>query len=276
MKKDYINEIKVNGFTLVPSLISDEECNFFKSLLEADYKRYSHLYEGASTAPNGSLANKSGEKVVFNLHNKNISWFKLFEHSEILCLLDDILKEGSYENNEPYYLNNISARCPLKGFPEQQLHLDSNLPGINYCLAVNVIWMLDDFTLENGATRVVPGSHKRTSYAAEGKKQKDEIRVVGKKGSALVFNANLWHGGAENKTDKSRWAVALGYVRWFIKPSFDYLKNTPNEIYDELTDKQKDLLGFRLIPPKDEFTRLRRKSKSFEKPSDYHLPRNIK
>jgi ectoine hydroxylase-related dioxygenase (phytanoyl-CoA dioxygenase family) len=272
-KKSQLEELKENGYTLVPNLISDEECERFKGLLEEDHKRYSNFYEGASAAPEGALANKSGEKVVFNLHNRDLSWFKLFEKPEILLLLDNVLKKGSYNNDEPYYLNNISARCPLKGFDGQQLHLDSNLPGVNYCIAVNVLWMLDDFTLDNGATRVVPGSHKWTSYAPDGIQHKDEIRITGNKGSALVFNANLWHGGANNTTDESRWGVALGYVRWFIKPSFDFMQNTPKSIYNKLTDKQKDLLGFRLIPPKDEFTRLHRKSLFFETPLEYHLPK---
>ena len=44
-----------------------------------------------------------------------MSWFKLFENKTIIKILDVILKKGSYKNSEPYYLNNISARSPLKG-----------------------------------------------------------------------------------------------------------------------------------------------------------------
>ena len=167
---------------------------------------------------------------------------------------------------------NISARCPLKGFGNQQLHLDSNLPGVNYPLIANVMWFLDDFTLENGATRVVPGSHKWKSYPLDGVVHNDEIIITGKKGSAIVFNANLWHGGAKNNSDETRWAVVLGYARWFIKPSFDFMQNTSDDIFCKLTDKQKSLLGFNLIPPKDEFTRLRRRSEDFETPQKYKLP----
>ena len=67
-----------------------------------------------------------------------------------------------------------------------------------------------------------------------------------------------WRNSKNN--NNSRWAVLLGYARWFIKPSFDYMKNTPNKIYNKLTKKQKCLLGFNLIPPKDEFTRMSRRS----------------
>ena len=63
--------------------------------------------------------------------------------------------------------------------------------------------------------------------------------------------------------------MILGYARWFIKPSFDYMLNTPLKIYKKLNKKQKSLLGFNLIPPKDEFTRTTRKSSFFEKPKSY-------
>lgn len=267
----FIDQINNDGYAVIPSLISATECESYKKLLEQDYRNYANLYCDAN-ALIGEQANKTGEKVVFNLHNKHLSWFKLFEHPEILSILDVILKEGGYNDDEPYYLNNISARCPLKGHPGQQLHLDSRLPGVNYCITANVIWLLDEFTIENGATRLVPRSHHWKEYASEGLVHEDEIRITGKKGSALIFNANIWHGGAENKTEKSRWGVALGYSRWFVKPSFDFMQNTPEHIFRELTDKQKALLGFNLVPPKDEFTRLRRRSHLPETPLPYNLP----
>jgi ectoine hydroxylase-related dioxygenase (phytanoyl-CoA dioxygenase family) len=268
--QDYITELNQNGFALIPDLISDVECDKYKELLESDYKKYSKFYNCKATVSKGELADKSGEKVVYNLHNKHISWFKLFEEEEVVSILDMVLKDGSYKNKEPYYLYNISARCPRKGFPGQQLHLDSRLPGVNYPLVVNVLWLLDDFTMENGATRVIPGSHKLMSYPVDKKVFEEEIYITGKKGSAIIFNANLYHGGMENTTDKTRWAVVLGYARWFIKPTFDFMQNTPSSIFNQLNNKQKELLGFNLTPSKDEFTRLRRISNDFDKPLEYN------
>ena len=267
-----IQQLDKEGFILIPDVISTNECNSYKKLLEDDFNKFSELYDKSDKKKEGRLYNKSGEKVVFNLHNKNLSWFNLFEHRSIILILDNLLKSGSYNNEEPYYLNNISARSPMKGFGHQQLHLDSNLAGVNYPLIVNVMWLLDDFTIENGATRVVPGSHKWKSYAGNGEVHEGEIRLTGTKGSVIIFNANLWHAGGENKTDGTRWALLLGYARWFIKPSFDFLQNTPTSIFKKLNNKQKKLLGFDLIPPKDEFTRMRRRSTYFEKPLDYKLP----
>lgn len=269
---EYIKKIRDDGYCFIPDLIPNNQCEEYKHLLEDHYAKYGTLYVDSGESAQESLANKRGEKVVFNLHNKCYSWFELFENPLVLEILDAVLNEGSYNSSEGYYLNNISARSPLKGHPGQQLHIDGNLPGSNYVLIMNVLWLLDDFTLENGATRIVPGSHKRAGYPENGAHYPDEVRITGKKGGALLFNANIWHGGAESFSSDSRWAVALGYARWFIKPSFDFTKNTPNSIYSRMTIRQKELLGFHLTPPSDEFTRLRRKSSLFETPLPYDLP----
>ena len=266
-------QIEELGYIVLPNLISADRCDHYKKLLEKNFNDFSSLYAGNVSNTAHGLDNKSLEKVVYNLHNKDLSWFDLFDHPEVLKILDILLIEGSYQNSEPYYLYNNSARCPLKGNPGQQLHSDSRLPGIYYCIIANVLWALDDFTTENGSTRVVPGSHKIMSFTEDGKIYDEEIRVNVKKGSAIIFNANLWHGGGANINGESRWALALGYARWFIKPSFDYMQNMPQCMFDNLSPDRKNLLGYNSIPPKDEFTRVRRRTEKPETPNPYHLPK---
>jgi len=199
------------------------------------------------------------------MHNKDINYLPYLNHPSYMPLVEKLLKEGSFENNEPIHLLNISARCPKKGSPQQQLHLDSNLPGKNaFPLIMVVILMLDDFNEHNGTTRLVPGSHKRDCYAANGLNYKDEVLLEASAGSVLVFNGAMWHGGSSKTLSDSRWGIVLGYGRWFIKPSFDFSANTPNDIYQKLSPAQKDLLGFNTTPPLDEFTRMTRKSKKPE------------
>lgn len=267
-----VEQIKSDGFAIVENQLSKEKCEHYKQLLEEYVVKYSPHYFKPAHATTHSLENKQNEKVVFNLHNKSFEWFELFEHPTVISVLDVMLKEGSYKNAEPYHLLNVSARSPLKNTGAQQLHLDSNLPGGDYPIIMVVLWMLDDFTKNSGSTRVVPKSHKFKSYAEENKIYEEEITVEGKQGSVLIYNASLWHGGGTNYTDNTRWGVVLGYGRWFIKPSFDFLQNTPIEIYNQMTDSQKELLGFRSVPPKDEFTRMRRRSDEFQVPAPYHLP----
>lgn len=270
--ENYVTQIEENGYVVIENVISDKECEFFKNLLEKDYDKYAPKYAGLKTISNHSLDEKKGEKVVYNLHNKNIKWFDLFQHELVLKILDATLKNGSYMNSEDYNLLNISARSPLKNNEAQQLHLDSNLPGGDFPLIMIVMWMLDDFNETTGATRLIPGSHKYKTYAENNVSYSNEVSVSAKKGSILVYNGSLWHGGGVNKTDNSRWGLVLGYGRWFIKPSFDFTKNTPEHIFKELDDFQKNLLGFYSTPPTDEFSRIKRRSETSIVPSVYQLP----
>lgn len=265
-------EITTSGFTLIPRLISKERCAHFRKLLDADSSKYSPLHAGATANTAHGLQDKSQEKIVYNMHNKHPDYMELLAHPEVLSVAGMMLKDGSYKNSEAFHLINISARSPTKGTKGQQLHLDSNLPGGDFPIIMVVLWMLDDFSIENGATRVIPGSHKRTGYPADGVKYEDEISVTGEAGSVLIYNAALWHGGGEKTVDGSRWAVVLGYGRWFIKPSFDFMQCTPEDVFNRMSDDEKELFGFRSNPPKDEFTRIRRRSETFDNPKPYKLP----
>ena len=267
-----VESVLDQGFALVPQVLSEADCRQYKAMLERDYRRYSPLHVSSDTTGHG-LNNKLGEKVVYNLHNKDLRYFDLFDQAAILPAVFRLLQLGSYQEAEQVNLLNISARCPLKGAGHQQLHLDSNLPGMDrYPLIVNVVWALDAFSRDSGATRVIPGSHRYPGYAETGVEYPDEQLVEAPPGSALVFNASLWHGGQANLSGADRWAVLLGYGRWFIKPSFDFRLNTPPEIYRQLSDRRKDLLGFNAHPPGDEFTRVTRRSPEFEPPAAYRLP----
>jgi ectoine hydroxylase-related dioxygenase (phytanoyl-CoA dioxygenase family) len=264
--------IKENGYVVIPGVLSNEECDIYRNMLERDSFKYSPMYVGSGGTSHG-LNNKSSEKVVYNMHNKDIKYFDLFDNKEIMPIISSLLKEGSYKNSEEFNLLNISARCPAPFAPAQQLHLDSNLPGMaSYPLIVVVLYMLDDFTEVNGATRFVPGSHKFSGYAEDGKSYEDEVLVTGKKGSVVIFNGALWHGSSTKKDDSSRWAVILGYGRWFIKPSFDFSRNIPDSIYNKLSEDRKKLIGLNSIPPKDEFTRVTRRSSVCEWEEGYELP----
>jgi ectoine hydroxylase-related dioxygenase (phytanoyl-CoA dioxygenase family) len=111
----------------------------------------------------------------------------------------------------------------------QPLHIDMGLPpdamGFATC---NTVWMLDDFTPENGALRVVPGSHKwgkrpQEVVADPNAPHPDELLVTGKAGDVVVMNAAAWHGGTLNRTARPRRAMHGFYVRRDI-PQQQYQK----------------------------------------------------
>lgn len=268
----YVESILDKGYALIPDVLSEEECDLYRNMLEGDFEQFAARYQG-STATRHGLNDKSYEKVVYNMHNKDIRYYDLFDHPDVLPIVNKLLKMGSYQSSEPVNLLNISARNPAPYAEPQQLHLDSNLPGKGgFPLIVVALYMLEDFTSINGTTRIVPNSHRFDSYAEDGAVYEEEIKVTGKKGSVLLFDGALWHGSSKKEDDSSRWAIILGYGRWFIKPSFDFSRNIPESIYLQLSDERKRLLGLDSTPPLDEFTRVTRRSINNEWFPGYELP----
>jgi ectoine hydroxylase-related dioxygenase (phytanoyl-CoA dioxygenase family) len=101
----------------------------------------------------------------------------------------------------------------------QPLHCDTGaLPDERGNSVCNIIWMLDDFTPDNGATRFVPGTHRshqlpQNVLADASASHPDEQLLIGRKGTVVVMNAHLWHGGTANHTDHPRLAMHSFYCR---------------------------------------------------------------
>lgn len=107
----------------------------------------------------------------------------------------------------------MHARNPLPGFGAQGLHADWKRRGADDPYAVvTAIWMIDSFTRENGATRVVPGSHRWRHPLPKEKLQPHarvpgEVTVTGRGGSVLVMNGHLLHSGTANASDRTRRSI---------------------------------------------------------------------
>ena len=107
------------------------------------------------------------------------------------------------------YNQEHNTRIPAP-YPDIALHLTS-------------FWMLTDFTVENGATIVVPGSHKKGDHPRTGgpfgeamDAREDEERVVGKAGSVAIVDSRVWHAVSPNITNADRVAVVIRYAAWWL------------------------------------------------------------
>jgi len=111
----------------------------------------------------------------------------------------------------------------------QPLHVDMGaVPDDKGYWVCNTVWMLDDFTLENGPTRMIPGSHKwgtrpQDVLADPLAPHPQEVLLTGKAGGIAVMNAHMWHGGTANRTSLPRLAMHAFYCRR-DKPQQQYQK----------------------------------------------------
>lgn len=131
----------------------------------------------------------------------------------------------------------------------QPLHCDMGaIPDEHGYWVCNTVWMLDDFTPENGALRVVPGSHRwgklpQQELENPAAPHADEVLVTGKAGTVVVMNSHMWHGGTANRTERPRCAMHGFYARW-DKPQQQYQKQLlRRDVQQRLSATLRDLLA---------------------------------
>jgi len=127
-------------------------------------------------------------------------------------------------------LSSLNARSADPNSEEgQPLHVDmAAIPDDKGYWVCNTVWMLDDFTPDNGATRMIPGSHTwgtrpQDVLADPMAPHPDEVLLTGRAGSVAVMNAHMWHGGTANRTSSPRLAMHGFYCRR-DKPQQQYQK----------------------------------------------------
>jgi len=152
---------------------------------------------------------------------------EVFRRAIVLALVIDLVRHVLGADAKLSSLNARSADPQSE--VGQPLHVDmAAIPDAKGYWVCNTVWMLDDFTRENGATRLVPRSHlwgKRPQDVLDDPlaRHPDEILLTGKAGSVAVMNSHLWHGGTANRTPAARLAMHAFYCRR-DKPQQQYQK----------------------------------------------------
>ncbi len=125
------------------------------------------------------------------------------------------------------------------------IHRDVRTYSPNLPLLLNTLLMLDDFTVRNGATMMMTGSHRDCPG-----RPSDEVfaaraeAATGRAGSLLVFDSNLWHAAGANTTAAARRSVTPMFSRPLVKPQFDHPRALGYERMDTLSELQRQVLGY--------------------------------
>lgn len=245
-----IKHVKSEGYMLLPQVYDITMINKLLTLCKESYE----ITKNKIPEENIAVFNKE-QPGVYNLQNKDFYFLEaLFHFVEIEEVLKYFLNDKWYKpippENPNYILRGYHARSNSKGLP---LHIDSYIPyHSKYVFSVQLIIALEDQHIENGCTLVVPGSHLYGEYANQEALQ-NAIPIESKAGDVVIFDSRLWHGTADNISGKSRWALTVTFIRWWIKQQYDIPRGLPQQIYEKLSDKHKAILGFCSISPKNEF-----------------------
>jgi ectoine hydroxylase-related dioxygenase (phytanoyl-CoA dioxygenase family) len=109
-------------------------------------------------------------------------------------------------------------------------------------IVCNSMWALTDFTEANGATRLVARSHTRGNPEYGGRYQ--SIAAEMPKGSVLIWDGSLWHGGGANSTDKRRTGIAMNYCAGFIRQQENQQLGVPAEMARTFEPTLRRLMGY--------------------------------
>ncbi len=178
---------------------------------------------------------------VWNLPSKGAVFLDLLRKPLVRTLARHIL-QGDYA------LSSHTANIAGPGGVPMALHSDQGYTprSVDMALTMNVMWMLADFTADNGATRLVPGSHRVLAEPPHDR-EVETVAGVGPAGTALVFDGRIWHGtGANITADEYRYGVLTYFSRPWLRPQENYTLSTHPDALAALDDELKMLLGFRV------------------------------
>lgn len=277
-------EYQRDGYCIIPDLLSQSEVAALRqriveqaaaekalgwALEDSGPTQLKRTMEDQEALMRESASERKGvNQRIFFLVNKGKILRDLITHPVALELVEDCLGHN-------FLLSSFTANIAKKGAAIDGLHRDAwwgPMPyrdgstyvkvgdrkrntaepdgapkGINIPpAACNMIWMLTDFTEENGATRIVPGSHLLPDNADSSVPHKvPSIPAIGKAGSAMFFDARLWHSTGQNVTDEPR----IGLLCFYCGPQFrqgeNYFLGLDPAVFNEGPDKLLDLLGYK-------------------------------
>jgi ectoine hydroxylase-related dioxygenase (phytanoyl-CoA dioxygenase family) len=206
---------------------------------------------------------------IYSLVAKHVLFERLVEHPRVLAICDALL--------EPNYLLTASQAINIhSGETAQAVHCDDafySIPRPRPAISVSTIVAIDDFTAENGATQIIPGSHRwddahvanqfrRIDFRTKARDQRVpeeaavphglEPRLVDATmpaGSVIVFLGTLLHRGGANRSRAARLALSNQYCQPWARQQENYTLGIPPAQARAMSPRVQHLLGYSIHPP---------------------------
>ena len=183
---------------------------------------------------------------VYALLAKAPAVAEIIEHPAILPIIDALLPKN-------YLLSSALAINLHPGETAQGFHIDDapgggpDVPKPRAPFGISTIWAFDDFSADNGATEVIPGSHR---WPAERTARQDEgVQVLMSAGSVVVFAGNLTHRGGANRSSRTRLAITPQYCSPWMRQLENMTLAVPPETAGRYSDRIQALLGYSVNDP---------------------------
>jgi ectoine hydroxylase-related dioxygenase (phytanoyl-CoA dioxygenase family) len=228
----HLERIATDGYTILPNVIEagllDE---IDETLLTLEREQHvvpaTNRFEGVHTTR------------IYNLLAYGSPFDQIPVHPRVLPVVEGVLDPG-------LLISSLSSIAIGPDEDAQPLHADDQLiplPRPHVPIICNTMWAITDFTEENGATRLVPGSHLRAE-PPNPLEIYDTIPAEMSKGSVLVWVGSLWHGGGANRTDKRRVGIAMNYCAGYIRQQENQQLGVPPALVKTFPRRLQELIGY--------------------------------
>ena len=175
---------------------------------------------------------------IYNLLAHGAPFDRVPIYESVLPVVEGILDPGCL-------ISSLSSIAIDPGEIAQPIHADDMIIPLekpHRAIVCNSMWALTDFTAANGATRLVPGSHKKPNPQYGG--TYDTIPAEMPKGSVLIWDGALWHGGGANRTDTRRTGIAMNYCAGFIRQQENQQLGLAPELVRSFAPRLQELVGY--------------------------------
>ena len=182
---------------------------------------------------------------LYGVLAKTFACNELVEHPLILALLDRILEPN-------YLLSQLQVINIRPGEAAQPLHFDDAFypwPRPRRALGAATIWPLDDFTTDNGATVVIPGSQRWDDRMPDEADRRAARPVVMSRGAVLFFVGTTWHGGGANRSHRGRACVTAQYCAPWCRQQENFSLSVPRARVRQCSEHVQRMLGYSIHPP---------------------------
>lgn len=185
---------------------------------------------------------EAGADRLADLVNKGEIFDIFYTHPRVLAGIAHVLGQS-------IKLSSLNYRAAKPGMGSQKLHVDWHEAVTDGDYKVcNSIWLLDDFTKENGATRIVPGTHHsgvlpQSVLPDPGASFPAEVIIQAPAGSVFIFNSHAWHGGTTNRTEKSRRSIHSYFCKSDQPQQVDQSRYIKDETLKRLSPAAITILG---------------------------------
>ena len=229
---EHLKRIEADGYTIVEDAIDLDELDALAAELRGleelfDVQPASNSFEGRRTLR------------IYNLLAYGTRFEAIPVHPEVLPVVEGVLDPGCL-------ISSLSSITILPGERAQPIHADDQLIPLakpHVPTVCNTMWALTDFTEANGATRIIPGTH-RFDHSPDLFTEYESIPAEMQRGSVLVWHGSLWHGGGANTTDAPRVGIAMNYCAGFIRQQENQQLGLDPALVKGFPPRLQDLIGY--------------------------------